>query len=105
MGDTWNFPFHFTPLYPSRLKLFFEFPTISVICLNGVARGGGSCPRAPPGGGRQNPVKELLFLFMEKFLKIWENKMKSTHFLVDYILDFKLILAINHRAALSLFQR
>ena len=33
------------------------------LTLSGVARGGkggGSCPRAPPGGGRQNPAKEFL---------------------------------------------
>ena len=30
---------------------------------SGVARGqGGICPRAPPGGGRQNPAKELDWL-------------------------------------------
>ena len=40
---------------------------------SGVARGGqggGSCPRAPPGGGRQNPAKEFfLNLYKEKFRK------------------------------------
>ena len=37
----------------------------------GGGRGGGSsCPRAPPGGGRQKPAKEFfLNLYIEKFLK------------------------------------
>ena len=48
---------------------FFEKTTyccrtrrLSVRLSSGVARGGqggGICPRAPPGGGRQNPAKDL----------------------------------------------
>ena len=32
---------------------------------SGVARGG-SCPRAPPGGGRQNPAKEFYKIYIRK---------------------------------------
>ena len=28
------------------------------------AGGGSSCPRAPPGGGRQNPAKEFFKIFI-----------------------------------------
>ena len=32
------------------------------------SEGGGICPRAPPGGGRQNPAKDLKKnLYKEKF--------------------------------------
>ena len=40
---------------------------------SGVARGaggGGICPRAPPGGGRQNPAKKNLKIY------IWRNFLK-----------------------------
>ena len=47
---------------------------------SGVARGGaggGICPRAPPGGGRQNPAKEFFKnLYKVKIFKFWKNKMK-----------------------------
>ena len=40
---------------------------------SGVARGGGgrggSCPRAPPRGGRQNPAKELKKICIRKSYK------------------------------------
>ena len=34
----------------------------------GVARGG-SCPRAPPGGGRQNPAKEFFLIYILRNFK------------------------------------
>ena len=39
---------------------------------SGVARGGaggGSCPRAPPGGGRQNPAKEFFKIYIRRNFK------------------------------------
>ena len=36
---------------------------------SGVARGGaggGICPRAPPGGGRQNPAKDLKKIYIRR---------------------------------------
>ena len=55
-----NLNFQISILFCSSLALFLlkSDPGSS----SGVARGeqgGGSCPRAPPGGGRQNPVKEF----------------------------------------------
>ena len=45
----------------------------SRLTLSGVARGGGqgggSCPRAPPGGGRQNPAKEFLKIYIRRNFK------------------------------------
>ena len=42
---------------------------------SGVARGGrgDSCPRAPPGGGRQNPVKEFLKIYILRNLKKYKK--------------------------------
>ena len=37
---------------------------------SGVARGGaggGICPRAPPGGGRQNPAKEFKKNYIKRY--------------------------------------
>ena len=31
--------------------------------------GGGICPRAPPGGGRQNPAKEFLKIYIRRNFK------------------------------------
>ena len=51
---------------------------------SGVARGGaggGSCPRAPPGGGRQNPAKEFFKIYIRRnFLNSEGIKWKCSHF-------------------------
>ena len=43
--------------------------------------GGGICPRAPPGGGRQNPAKYFLKNYIRRNLIILkEKKLKCSHF-------------------------
>ena len=44
----------------------FICPVFQEDCNSGVARGGrgANCPRAPPGGGRQNPAKEFLKFYI-----------------------------------------
>ena len=44
-------------------------------------QGGGICPRAPPGGGRQNPAKDFLKIYIRKnFNNSERKKFKCSNF-------------------------
>ena len=50
---------------------------------------GGICPRAPPGGWRQNPAKDFLKIYIRRNFKNSDRKNKNVViFFFDYILDF-----------------